>query len=719
MGLWTITFLLLDFIDSRAMFRDYWMDWLLASLLILFYVSGSWLISLMMGSRGGICGALAADRAFGPFLSGGGAAGRRASTGAAHQMRKRGAPLVTENSQIYTFSRRAFVLTAAQGGIAALLAGRMAYISIAENERYQLLSESNRVQMQLLPPRRGWIVDRKGQPIAINRSDFRVDLIPDRLKEPDRVLAELTTLLELPPEEVDRIKKELEQAAGYQPVAVAENLPFEKYAAVTIRLPELPGVSPLRAFSRYYPDGAAVGHLVGYVGTPNKEEYEAEDKNPLLITPGFKIGKQGIEKVMEERLRGRPGAKRVEVTARGKLVRELDTLSDRSGTALPLTIDAGLQAYAARRLGNESGSVVVLDCLTGDILAMASMPSHDPNSFSDGISSIEWQMLSQDERRPQVNKALSALYPPGSTIKPMVAMALLAAGIDPDQTVSCGGGYPLGNRFFRCLGRHGPMNMHRAIAKSCNTYFYAMGRKVGIDPLAEMEKRLGLGTKYDLPFVSQSYGTVPSSDWKQRKYDQEWTQSDTLNASIGQGYVLVNPLQLAVAAGRIASGREIVPRLVVDAGRPEALPMPAEHFQIVRAGMWEVVNGNGTAGRSRLPLPGIEMGGKTGTAQVRRITGSQRGQSGEWKYRDHGLFMCFAPTANPRYAAAVVIDHGMGGSRAAAPVAKDVLTYLFDKPKAMEALLELEKGWGGTIAERMERNAKAFLARKAAENAAT
>jgi penicillin-binding protein 2 len=632
--------------------------------------------------------------------------------------RRRGSP-ITEQSQVYTFSRRAFVLTAAQGGLAAMLAGRMAYIAIAENERYQLLSESNRVQMQLLPPRRGWIVDRNGHPIAINRSDFRVDLIPDRLKEPDRVLAELTSLLELPPEEVDRIRKELGHAAGYQPVPVAENLPFEKYAAVTIRLPELPGVSPLRAFSRYYPEGAAVGHLVGYVGTPNKEEHEAEDKNPLLITPGFKIGKQGIEKVMEERLRGRPGAKRVEVTARGKLVRELSTLPDRSGNVLPLTIDAGLQAYAARRLGNESGSVVVLDCLTGDVLALASMPSHDPNSFSDGISSVEWQMLSQDERRPQVNKALSALYPPGSTIKPLVSMALLGAGIDPDQTVSCGGGYPLGNRFFRCLGRHGPMNMHRAIAKSCNTYFYAMGRRVGIDPLAEMEKRLGLGAKYDLPVVSQSFGTVPSSDWKQKKYKQEWTQSDTLNAAIGQGYVLVNPLQLAVAAARIASGRDVVPKILGKGhGLAEPLPMPKEHFDIVRAGMWEVVNGNGTAGRSKLQLPGIEMGGKTGTAQVRRITGSQRGQSGEWKYRDHGLFMCFAPTANPRYACAVVIDHGMGGSRAAAPVAKDVLTYLFDKAKAMEALLELEKGWGGTIGERMDQQMKVFLAQKEANDRA-
>ena len=626
-------------------------------------------------------------------------------------MRRRSVPLITENSQAYTFTRRAFVIGAAQGGLGVLLAGRLAYLSIAENERYKLLAEDNRVQLVLVPPRRGWIVDRYGKPIAINRSDYRVDLIPDQLKEPDRIVGELARLLELPAEEIARIRDDLKGAAGYQPVPVAENLSFEKYAAVSIREPELPGVSTLRGFSRFYPEGAAVGHLVGYVGVANKQEYEAE-KNPLLITPGYKIGKEGLEKTMEPRLRGKPGAKRLEVTARGKLVRPLSTLRDSSGPSLPLTIDAGLQAYAARRLGNESGSVVVLDCLTGDILCMASMPAYDPNSFSDGISKNEWAMLSQDERKPLLNKTLNSLYPPGSTIKPMVAMALLGAGVEPDDIVSCGGGFTLGNRTFRCLGRHGPMNMHRAIAKSCNTYFYSMGNRVGYDTIAVMARKLGLGAKYDLPVVSQSYGTVPDSAWKQRKYKQEWTRSDTLNASIGQGYLIVNPLQLAVMAARIASGRNVAPRMIGRGKAGDPLNMPPEHFEIVRGGMWEVVNGNGTAGRSKLQLPGIEMGGKTGTAQVRRITGGQRGQSGAWKYRDHGLFVCFAPTANPRYAASVVIDHGMGGARAAAPVAKDVLTYLFDKQKAIDALVPLEEGWGGNIAQRMERDAERWLAAK-------
>jgi penicillin-binding protein 2 len=634
-------------------------------------------------------------------------------------MKRRSGPVITESAQAYTFTRRAMVLGGAQGLLAVGLAARMGWISIAENERYNTMSESNRVQMRLIPPRRGWIVDRTGQPIAVNRSDFRVDLIPDRLEDPERIIAIMAELLQLPADEVERIRTELKQAAGYQPVPVAENLPFDKYAAVTVRLPELPGVAPLRSFSRFYPDGAAVAHLVGYVGTPNKDEYEKENKLPLLITPGFKIGKEGLEKTMEPRLRGKPGAQRVEITARGQLVRELTTLQDVSGRPLALTVDAGLQTFAARRLGEESGSVVVIDCLTGDILALASMPAYDPNTFTDGISRNEWKMLSDDERKPLLNKALNGLYPPGSTFKPMVAMALLQAGINPKDRVSCPGGYQLGNRFFRCLGRHGSMNMHTAIAKSCNTYFYAMGRRAGIDVIEAMGKRLGFGQKFDLPVVSQNYGTMPGAPWKKARYERsaklverpDWTESDTLNTSIGQGFVIVNPLQLAVMSARIASGLDVQPH-IIKANRPPPtpLPFPKEHFDAVRGGMWEVVNGAGTAGRSRLELEGIEMGGKTGTAQVRRITAGQRGQSGAWKYRDHGLFVCFAPTANPRYACSVVIEHGMGGSRAAAPVAKDVLTYLFDKQKALDALAKFEEQWGGTLAERMEARARRWLA---------
>ena len=622
----------------------------------------------------------------------------------------------TSAHQSITFSRRMMLVGGAQAVFGGALVARLGYLSVTQNAHYRLLSESNRVQLIVVPPRRGWIVDRANKPIAINRSDFRVDIIPEQLERPTETLRLLTRLLTLTPDDVGRIIKELKAARGYQPVQVAENVPYDQYAAVTVRLPEMPGVQPMRGFSRFYPTGPAVGHLIGYVGTANAKEYEQE-KNPLLITPGFKIGKEGLEKTMEQKLRGQPGGQRVELTARGKLIRELTPKPDRSGQTIQLSIDAGLQEYAARRLGEESGSCTVIDCLTGDILCMASMPAYDPNSFSDGIGSTEWQMLSQDERRPLNNKVLSALYPPGSTIKPMGALAILAAGVDPDETVHCPGGYRLGNRFFRCLGRHGTVNMRRAIAKSCNTYFYSMGNRIGYDAIAPMARRLGLGEKFDLPVVSQSFGTVPDSAWKLRRYQDnkqlferpDWTRSDTLNASIGQGYLIVNPLQLAVMAARIASGRNLQPSLIGVRTKPAPLlGIPQEHLDTVRGGMWEVVNGDGTAGASRLQVPGFEMGGKTGTAQVRKIAGSQRGQSGEWKYRDHGLFLCFAPTANPRYAASVVIEHGLGGARAAAPVAKDVLTYLFDRDRAMASLAALETIWGGTLAERTARRQSAF-----------
>ena len=634
----------------------------------------------------------------------------------------------TAAHQSITFSRRMMLVGGAQAALGGALIARLGYLSIAQNEHYQLLSESNRVQLIIVPPRRGWIVDRAGKPIAINRSDFRVDIIPEQLERPTETLRTLTQSLKLSPDDVDRIIKEIRASRGYQPVQVAENVPYEEYAAVTVRLPEMPGVQPMRGFSRFYPTGPAVGHLIGYVGAASAKEYE-EEKNPLLVTPGFKIGKEGLEKTLEKSLRGQPGGQRVELTARGKLVRELEPKPDRSGQTIQLAIDAGLQDFAARRLGEESGACTILDCQTGDILCMASMPAYDPNSFSDGIGRTEWSMLSEDERRPLVNKTLNALYPPGSTIKPMNSLALQAAGVDPDETVFCPGGYRLGNRFFRCLGRHGSVNMRRAIAKSCNTYFYAMGHRVGYDRIAEMARMTGLGQKFDLPVVSQSYGTVPDSAWKARKYKDnrrvverpDWTASDTLNASIGQGFLILNPLQLAVMAARIASGRNVQPNLIGVHKKPAPLlGIPQEHLDATRGGMWEVVNGDGTAGASRLQVPGVEMCGKTGTAQVRKIVGSQRGQSGDWKYRDHGLFVFFAPYDKPRYAGSVVIEHGLGGARAAAPVAKDVLTYLFDQERAMASLTALEQQWGGTLLERTARRqsqveaiSKANLGRRA------
>jgi penicillin-binding protein 2 len=613
------------------------------------------------------------------------------------------------------FERRSLLIGTIQGGIGVLLAGRMAYLAIAENEKYRLQSESNRVNLTLIPPRRGWILDRNGAPLASNRADFRVDIIPERLADVDRTINQLGELLALEPARIADIKAKVAESPGFQPIEVASGLAYEQFAAVSVRLPDLHGVVPQRGFSRFYPSASSVGHLIGYVGPASAEDF-AKEPNPLLITPGFKIGKDGLEKQFEKELRGVPGARRVEVTASGRIIRDLETREDIQGKPIHLTIDGPLQDYAARRIGLESGSVVVIDCRTGDLLCMASMPSFDPNSFSDGIGAVEYAMLREDERVPLRNKVLKGLYPPGSTVKPMVAMALMQAGIDPEETVYCGGGLRVGNRVFGCWNRrgHGMVNMAKGIYQSCDVYFYAMAQRIGMQPIADMARRLGMGQEFPLPVVSQFYGTVPDPAWKLKKWGREWQTFDTVNATIGQGYMLANPLQLAVMAARLATGRHVMPRLTLDT-RPKGfddIDFPAEQVGYVRKAMRDVVNGPGTAGRARLPIEGVELAGKTGTAQVVSLSISD-GKSGPWKYRDHGLFIFFAPYDNPRYAGAVVIEHG-GGSGAAYPIARDVVTFLFDPAKGMEALRALEAQWGGTAQQRLERRYAAYAAARGA-----
>lgn len=617
----------------------------------------------------------------------------------------------TSGSLTQAFDRRSFVVGGVQGGIGLLLAARMGYIAVAENEKYEMEAESNRVNLTLIPPRRGWILDRNGSPLASNRADFRVDIIPERLADPDATITQLGELLRFTPVEVQDLRDKIAKAAGFQPVQVADGLDYDTFAAVSVRLPDLHGVVPQRGFSRYYPTGPAVGHLIGYVGAASREEYEKEP-TPLLLTPGYKLGKDGLEKEFEQVLRGQPGARRSEVTASGRVVRDLDTREDVQGKPIQLTIDGPLQDYAARRLGLESGSVVVLDCLTGDLLCMASMPSFDPNSFSDGIGRVEYQMLSQNERVPLRNKVLKGLYPPGSTVKPMVAMSFLEAGLDPEESVGCAGGLRVGNRVFHCWQRrgHGRVDMAKGIYQSCDVYFYHFAQRLGMEVIAPMAKRCGMGQEFPLPVASQFFGTVPDPTWKLQKYGQPWAPYDTVNATIGQGYMLANPLQLAVMAARLATGSKIMPRLMLEKQVPrfESMNFHGDHVQVMQQAMSDVVNGPGTAGRAKLPIENVLMAGKTGTAQVVGLNVGG-GKGGQWKYRDHGLFIFFAPFDKPRYAGAVVIEHG-GGSGAAYPIARDVTTFLFDPAKGLEALHALEKQWGGTAQERLDADYARFAA---------
>lgn len=622
---------------------------------------------------------------------------------------------LTAAHQSITFSRRMLLLGGAEAAIGGLLIGRMGWLAVAQNAKYQLLSENNRVQLIPVPPRRGWMIDRYGKPIAINKASFRVDLIPQQMITGKDIVPQVARILELEPDEIDRIRRELATSRGFQPVSVADYVPYEQYAAITVRLPELPGVAASQGFTRYYPGGSTVGQLVGYVGAASAEEYEKEDRNPLLLIPGVKIGKEGLEKTLEPTLRGQPGGQRVEVTARGRLVKELDPKPDRSGGTVQLTIDSDLHQFAARRIGDQSGSVVVLDVTTGDILAMPSMPSFDPNNFSDGISQAEWKMLSQDDHLPLVSKVTESLYPSGSTIKPSMALALLNAGIDRTEHVFCSGSYPVGNHVFHCDQRHGAVNMTDAVVRSCDIYFYEMCRRAGADKLAPMIHSIGFGEKFDLPFTTQRYGTVPDPQWLERKYHREWQIYDTINMSIGQGYILINPLQLAVMAARISTGRRVLPRLLkARPVQPQApLAIDQDHLNFIRQAMAGVVD-HGTGAGSKLPLANVRMAGKTGTAQVRRISmaehagGVLSNESLAWKMRDHSLFVAFAPADNPRYAAACVIEHGGFGAQVAAPIVRDTLLFLFDKQKAVAALQAFEQGIGGTLEERLARKTAAW-----------
>ena len=610
----------------------------------------------------------------------------------------------TQAHQSISFSRRMLFVGGAQAAIGTVLAGRMAWLAVAQNEKYSLLSESNRVQLIPVPPRRGWIIDRHGKPIAINRSSFRVDIIPQQLEQRERVVPLLAQLLALPDDEVDRINRELDHSRGFQPVSVADNVPYEKYAAITVRLPELPGVTPSRGFARFYPAATAVGQLVGYVGAASASDFERENKNPLLIIPGVKIGKEGLEQTLEMNLRGQPGGQRVEVTARGKLVRELDAKPDRSGGTVQLTIDSDLHEFAARRIGDQSGSVVVIDVTNGDILAMPSMPSFDPNNFSDGISGNEWRMLSDNDHLPLVDKVTESLYPSGSTIKPAMAMALLNAGIDRTEHVFCSGSYPLGNHIFHCDKRHGAVNMTDAVVQSCDIYFYEMCRRAGAEKLAPMIRSMGFGEKFDLPIRGQRFGTVPDPEWMMRRYHRQWQQYDTINMSIGQGMVLINPLQLAVMASRLATGKRVVPRLL--AAQPvvpqQPLAVDADHIEFIRQAMGGVVD-HGTAAGVKLPLANIQMAGKTGTAQVHHLGDNERGgkTAALWRLRDHSLFMGFAPYDNPRYAAGAILEHGGFGAAVAAPLVRDTLLFLFDRARGLAALHAFEQSLGGTLVERV------------------
>jgi penicillin-binding protein 2 len=599
------------------------------------------------------------------------------------------------------FHRRIFLM----GGLVAFglfaLTGRLAVLQLFQGGRYQKLSAANQFNLRLLPPPRGQILDRNGVVIAGNRPSFRVLVIRNEIKDIDTTLDQISYVL--PNTNVDRrrILRDLNQSQRFVPTVVASDLNWEDFSRVNLFATEIPGVQAVMDDIRVYHYGGAFAHVVGYVSKINARDLKAEGENPdpLLLNPSFRIGKQGIERAFDKQLRGIAGAQKIEVNARGNVVEE-DPENSRPptpGEDVTLTLDAEVQARALEVFGEDSGAAVMLNIHNGEVLCMVSAPSFDPNLFVSGISSKAYRLLADYERLPLLDKAIGSTFPPGSTFKMATALAFLEAGIDPKESIVCRGSYAFGNRTFRCwkAGGHGRMDMHDAIKHSCDTYFYHFCNQAGVDRIHETASKLGLGELFDLEIAGQKRGLVPSEEYKRKNFkkDPKWHPGETLSVAIGQGYTNITALQLAVYTARLANGLQAVtPHLIKKIGQQDKevsfkpLGLPPEHIEIIRSGMASVSNdSDGTAFRnSQLNLGDIKMAGKTGTAQVHSYDNTTTRKSNIWAKKDHGLYVCYAPSDTPKYALAVIVEHGVGGAAFAAPKAREIMKVALLKDPDMQ-----------------------------------
>ncbi len=597
-------------------------------------------------------------------------------------------------------TRRGLLLSTAALAFSGGLVARMRFLQIDQADAYRMLADQNRINIRLIPPSRGLIYDRKGVLIAGNEQNYRIVMVREDAGDPEAVLARLAKIVWLSPEDVAAALAEMRKVSPFVAVTVADRVSWQQVAEVAVNAPALPGVYPEMGLSRNYPLDADFAHIVGYVGPVSDHDLsKIADPDPLFQIPRFEIGKFGVEAKLEDRLRGEAGTSRIEVNAAGRVMRELDREEGIPGADVQLTVNHALQNFAQARLAGESAAAVVLNPQNGDILAMASTPAFDPNKFVRGISSADYRALLDDPYRPLPDKSAQGIYPPGSTFKMVTALAALEAGvITVDDTFRCTGHLEVSGRRFHCWrrGGHGKVDLVRSLRESCDVYYYELSQLVGIERIAAMARRLGLGVAHDLPLLSVASGRVPTKAWKREARGADWVIGDTLNATIGQGFVLASPLQLAVMTARLGTGTGIVPRLVraVDGveqpvrGR-DSLGLDPRYLAAVRQGMYEVTNHErGTAISSRVVAEGLRIAGKTGTSQVRNITAEERAAGVTsnadlpWERRDHALFVGYTPFEAPEVAVAVVVEHGGGGSAVAAPIARDLLlaAYYDDIP---------------------------------------
>ncbi|WP_112874574.1 penicillin-binding protein 2 [Paracoccus endophyticus] len=604
---------------------------------------------------------------------------------------KKSAREIVESSRSIT--RRGLMLGGIQAAVVATLGWRLKTMQLDRAHEFRLLSDGNSIKLRLLPPARGLIHDRNGIVIAGNEANYRATITREEAGDPAVVIARLRHLIPMTDTAVAALLADIGRRSAITPVVVADRLTWDQFASIAINAPALPGVTPGSGLSRSYPRGGDFAHVLGYVGPVSDYDLsKIENPDPVLMLPEFQLGKLGVEAKLEPQLRGKAGTRKVEVNSAGREMRELERIEGEQGATVQMTLDAPLQNFAIQRLGEESAAAVVLDVQTGDILASASAPTFDPNLFVRGISGADYRALMEHDHRPLADKTVQGVYPPGSTFKMVTLLAGLDAGvIDGGSHFYCPGYTTVAGRRFHCWSRggHGSVGPVQSLERSCDVFYYELAQKLGIDRIAAMARRLGIGVRHDLPMSAIAEGIAPDRAWKKARYDQDWQVGDSINSSIGQGYVLASPLQLAVMTARVATGREVRPRLVraIDGAAVPAdafadLGLAGAHLDIARAGMDAVMNGDrGTAGKSRIVAPEWRMAGKTGTSQVRNITAAERARGVisndqlPWERRDHALFVCYAPVEAPRYAVSVVVEHGGGGSAVAAPVARDILLF--------------------------------------------
>ena len=586
-------------------------------------------------------------------------------------------------------TRRGLLVGGLQLGFCGLLAWRMHHLQVEKADSFRLIADENRINIRLIPNQRGEIYDRNGVKLAGNEASYKITMVAEDAGDISLILERLSKIIKLSPEDINRSKAELDRSAKFLPVTIVDRLERDDIAKIAVNAPMLPGINPEIGFSRTYPLGEIFAHVVGYVGPVSSRDLELrEDPDPLLRIPRFQIGKVGIERELETTLRGKAGIKRVEVNALGRVMREIERKEGSKGANLKLTLDTNLQAYVRARLGTESASVVVLDCKSGEILAICSSPAYDPNKFVRGISFNDYGILRDDNHRPLASKTVQDAYPPGSTFKMVTVLAALEAGIiDHREKIRCNGHVEVSSRKFHCWKRdgHGNVDLVKSLRESCDVYYYELAQRVGIEKIAEVARVLGLGKSFNIEMSAVTSGIVPDKLWKQNARSREWVVGDTVNSSIGQGYVLSSPLQLAVMMARIATGNEILPKLIKSINGFESDAVPGElslnknNLKLIRKALFEVTNDKrGTAYHSRVLDNKSKIIGKSGTSQVRNISTVERtlgvleNKDLPWDQRDHALFVNYAPYDDPKIAVSVVVEHGGSGSTVAAPIARDI-----------------------------------------------